>query len=146
MAEILLHPWMKAERYSQKDLEEEMKIRLEVYSKICKTQIQEKVTKQRWGQKPHLLPSLIAQVDWQKAIQQDSYFTHCIAECSEITAKLGKPKQPEAMIVNPANLESLSDDQVNSGSASEDSFKGIEEDPIKESKEMLESKRRPAKE
>ena len=130
LAEVKAHAWMKGGIYEQAELAEAMRDRLELHTKIRNREMQEKMGKHKWDHKYgmlQLMPPQMEMLVFEKAMQADALYSRYMAECADINNRLEKQKliQAESKFSGPP--ESLSDDQVNSGSASEDSFKEGEE-------------------
>ena len=126
LPEVQAHAWIKGSIHQPSELPEIMRNRLDLYTKIRNRELQEKMAKHRWEHKlsmPSFLGPQMELFSFEKALHTDSMYSRYMAECADINARLDKQKLLLAEGKYPGHSESLSDDQVNSASLSDDSFK-----------------------
>ena len=87
---IWSHPWIKGEAlYDKAELAEAMQQRVEVYTKICMREIQEKIENERWMSKmcmSFIRPPAIEPVISEKPL--DNAYKESLEECAMINARL----------------------------------------------------------
>ena len=104
------HPWMKGKTLAHAELAEEMKDRLQLYSNLCKKEIEESKEKHYYGYCGSTSSKMLVQAPFESMKFADPVVQGLISECTEINTFLEKPKSAAE------TPEKLSDDQVNSNS------------------------------
>ena len=128
LGEVKAHPWMKGPIYTQEELLDVMRDRLELSTKIRNLEMQEKLVKQRWNHRPAMSWAMVPQMEmasFDKSLQTDAFFSRCLAECAEVNTRLEKQKLvvSEATSTSRSTSTIHSDDQMAVGSTSDDALK-----------------------
>ncbi len=131
LSELKAHPWMKGPVFSQEELAEAMRDRLELSHNLRHREMQEKLAKHSWCRKlamPSFIQTALEAPGSEKAMHADALYSHYIAECAEINLRLEKQKPL------PSAISSLvpSDDQATTGQGLDDALKSGKESPGKE--------------
>ncbi len=114
LADARNHPWLKGKTFSPPELLVDMKDRIQLFSNICRKELEEKKEKSKWcTYKPIMTPE-----GTFPHRHGDPFVQGCISECQEINTSLEKQRN---MRMAGTDQEKLSDDQVNSNSDEGDS-------------------------
>ncbi len=111
---------MRGPVYSPGELTEVMQRRIEVFSKRCSQEVQEKLAKEKMVSKfgfGFIMPPQTEPSASEKAMRTDVLYSNYMAECAEINSRLHELRSNVKLAPPEMHRSgSLSDDQVNSGS------------------------------